>query len=118
MPANIDDDGHIWGETKEELMENIKEKVFQAIGHASVCWKDGVFDSKEAEKIGNDLLIIIKRELSRWIPVGERLPEIRGAIDKEFLVSYKGGGMGIEYSTVFKSYNVTHWQEKPEPPKE
>jgi len=45
-------------------MENIKEKVFQAIGHASVCWKDGVFDSIEAEKVGDELLIEIEKEIT------------------------------------------------------
>ena len=46
-------------------MENIKEKIFQAIGHASVCWDNKVFDSKEAEKVGDNLLIEIEKEITQ-----------------------------------------------------
>lgn len=37
----------------------LEEVVFQALGHASMCWEprpEGVFDSQEASKVGNELL--------------------------------------------------------------
>jgi hypothetical protein len=41
----------------------LEEIVYQAIGHASMCWNprpEGIFDSTEASKIGAELLITIK----------------------------------------------------------
>jgi len=38
--------------------EKIAELVFQALGQASMCWSvtpKGVFDSTQAQKIGNEL---------------------------------------------------------------
>jgi hypothetical protein len=37
----------------------LEEVVFQALGHASMCWTprpEGVFDDEEASKVGNELL--------------------------------------------------------------
>ena len=37
----------------------LKQKIFEAIGHASMCWEPrpkGVFDSTEAGKVGEQLL--------------------------------------------------------------
>ena len=46
-------------------MENLKEKVFQALGEASMCWLPNTgnleFDSSKAVKIGEKLWIEIKK---------------------------------------------------------
>ena len=44
--------------TKERI-EEIREKVFQALGQASMCWDMtpvGVFDSDRAKRIGEELI--------------------------------------------------------------
>ena len=49
---------------KEVIIENsgidkLKTKVFEALGEASMCWDEiptGVFDSTNAERIGNELM--------------------------------------------------------------
>jgi hypothetical protein len=51
-------------------MSILKEKVFQALGEASLCWDEkpyGIFDSTNANRIGNELLLAIKDELMRVI---------------------------------------------------
>jgi len=52
-------------------MSILKEKVFQALGEASLCWDErpyGIFDSTNANRIGNELLLAIKDELMRVMP--------------------------------------------------
>ena len=49
--------------TQDTLPVNrdLEEKVYTAIGHASVCWDDdGVFESEEAKKIGDELITLFK----------------------------------------------------------
>jgi len=45
-------------------MEKLKEEILVAIGHASMCWSNingaGVFDSEQAEKVGDELLEFVK----------------------------------------------------------
>lgn len=42
-----------------EEVKTLKNKVFEALGEVSMCWSEtpkGVFDSTNAERIGNELL--------------------------------------------------------------
>jgi hypothetical protein len=52
-----------------ELNENIKRKIFEDIGQASMCWekvdKAGIFDSIEACKIAEDLCNFIAIEIDK-----------------------------------------------------
>jgi len=41
------------------MKEELQEKVFQALGEASMCWSEtpkGVFDSTKAKEIGEQLI--------------------------------------------------------------
>jgi hypothetical protein len=41
----------------------LEEVVFQAIGHASMCWNprpEGIFDSAEASKVGRELITTLR----------------------------------------------------------
>ena len=72
-------------------MSILKEKVFQALGEASLCWDErpyGIFDSTNANRIGNELLLAIKDELMRVIPK-EKFYEERNIIT---LNSPRGAG--------------------------
>ncbi len=45
-------------------MEALRDAVFQALGEASMCWSEtpkGVFDSEQAVKIGDALLMVIQQ---------------------------------------------------------
>ena len=52
-------------------MENLKEKVFQALGAASVCWLPNtgnlVFDSSKAVEIGEELWKEIKKAINEKV---------------------------------------------------
>lgn len=73
-----------------------------------------------AQKDIPDLLAHIKElesQAIRWIPVGEKLPEIKG--DAFLAYDCDEESMWIESSTRFMKWNnVTHWAELPAPPKE
>ena len=73
-----------------------------------------------AQKDIPDLLAHIKElesQAIRWIPVGEKLPEIKG--DAFLAYDCDEESMWIESSTRFMTWNnVTHWAELPAPPKE
>ena len=52
-------------------MKEIREKIFMAIGEASMCWKPipkGVFDSTKAGKVGDRLTAEIEKIVLGWIP--------------------------------------------------
>jgi hypothetical protein len=62
------------------------------------------------------------KEAQRWIPVGEKLPEVGGEYlvyrevrNEQFILAYEGGRFYYE-GMAFKG--VTHWQPLPAPPKE
>jgi len=41
----------------------LEEVVYQAIGHASMCWTprpEGVFDSEEASRVGAELVTTLR----------------------------------------------------------
>ena len=59
----------------------IREKVFQAIGEASMCWSEtpkGIFESSRAEKIGEELLSDIKQEMVKGVLGVEEIRNILG----------------------------------------
>jgi hypothetical protein len=46
----------------------LEEIVFQALGHASMCWNprpEGLFDSEEASRTGNELLRTLRARGAR-----------------------------------------------------
>ena len=48
-------------------MEKLREQVFMALGHASMCWSEiprGVFDSEQACKVGNELMKAIESHVT------------------------------------------------------
>ena len=72
---------------KGSQMSILKEKVFQALGEASLCWDErpyGIFDSTNANRIGNELLLAIKDELMRVMP--DRLDGLNSMNKGEFYV--------------------------------
>ena len=49
-------------ELQKDIKKSLKTKVFESLGEASMCWSEtpkGVFDSNNAERIGNELLEFI-----------------------------------------------------------
>jgi len=56
---------------KINISTHIKERIFQDIGQASMCWekvnKAGIFDSTEACKIAEDLCNFIAIEMEKSI---------------------------------------------------
>ena len=46
-------------------MKELEEKIYQAIGEASMCWKEtpGVFDDVKAKKIGEDIWVSVLSEI-------------------------------------------------------
>ncbi len=68
------------------------------------------------EKMGEQIKELESQAI-RWIPVGEKLPEIKG--DAFLAYDCDEESMWIESSTRFMKWNnVTHWAELPAPPKE
>ena len=56
--------------TIQELMEEAKQKVFESLGQASMCWTEtpkGVFKSEEAERIGEELLDFLSHAIDQTI---------------------------------------------------
>ena len=56
----------------EQQMSNLRSTLFQALGHASVCWEsapNGVFDSTQALDVGevllSDIVKILELEVDR-----------------------------------------------------
>jgi len=76
--------------------DRIREKVFQAIGEASMCWSEtpkGIFESSRAEKIGEELLSDIKQEILGKLPEKkERTKENIMLKIVEFENAYKADG--------------------------
>ena len=64
----------------------------------------------------------VEQKRGRWIPITERMPEENGA----YLVATERGGVfithyskrGQRFSISRLGSDVTHWQERPMPPKE
>ena len=55
-----------------EESKTLKNKVFEALGEVSMCWSEtpkGVFDSINAERIGNELMDEIENDLPNAIKV-------------------------------------------------
>jgi len=54
---------------REHIPEYIREKVFQAIGHASMCWDSpesaGIFDTEQASEIATELCRFVMAEKSK-----------------------------------------------------
>lgn len=49
----------------ERLPENIFSEIHQAVGHASMCWKDGVFDTEQASEVAFNLCHFIADEMDK-----------------------------------------------------
>lgn len=72
---------------KTKQMKEIKTKVFESIGEASMCWSEtpkGVFDSERAKKIGDEIMELFKsitkeneelREIAEEILYWDTCPE-------------------------------------------
>lgn len=64
----------------------------------------------------------VEQKHGRWIPITERMPEENGA----YLVATERGGVlithywkdGQRFSTTRSRCAITHWRERPRPPKE
>ena len=56
--------------TREYIPDHIREKVFQAIGHASMCWDSpelaGTFDTEQASEIATDICRFVMAEKRKW----------------------------------------------------
>src|SRR6266851_1721416 len=51
----------------KEIMDKLKEIVFQGLGEASMCWSEtpkGVFDSDRAKRVGDEIMQAIEEEMS------------------------------------------------------
>lgn len=82
---------------------SLNSAVFQALGAASACWeyleRAGVFDSEQAERIGQALLQKIREDEGPKLGLAttrQLLEEIKTRIDMDW---YNGGG-GLNYTTV------------------
>ena len=55
---------------RKHIPTYIRERVFQAIGHASMCWetpeKAGVFDTEQASEIATELCQFVMAEKRKW----------------------------------------------------
>ena len=63
---------------QEVIKEQLKTKVFESLGEASMCWSEtpkGVFDSNNAERIGNELLEFIDNIGKTYIIDTKVLPD-------------------------------------------
>lgn len=49
----------------ERLPEHIFSEIHQAIGHASVCWKDGIFDTEQASEVAFNLCHFVADEMDK-----------------------------------------------------
>ena len=56
--------------TREHIPAYIREKIFQAIGHASMCWESpelaGTFDTEQASEISTDICRFVMAEKRKW----------------------------------------------------
>ena len=70
---------------KEAMEEKgLKTKVFEALGEVSMCWSEtpkGVFDSTNAERIGNELMKEIENEVQFYKKAAEDLWQLLDNID-------------------------------------
>ena len=56
-----------------EAVENFKEKMFQSLGQASMCWAEtpkGIFKSDEAKKIGDELILFLESKIRQAVDSG------------------------------------------------
>ena len=55
---------------REHIPDYIREKVFQAIGHASMCWDSpelaGTFDTEQASEIATDICRFVMAEKRKY----------------------------------------------------
>jgi len=62
------------------------------------------------------------REERRWVPVGERLPEVGSLvlafINGEIMETTFCGGGGLAWQTDRRGFNATHWMPMPPGPEE
>lgn len=68
-------------------MEKLQEKIYQALGQASVCWSEtptGIFDEKEANKIAENLINEIN---IHYDPVNAVTDQIKN--DPELFVAWR-----------------------------
>jgi len=61
-------------------IEEIKKQIFEAVGEATMCWSKtpkGIFQSKEAEIIGNRIVSIFESQESRIQELENEVENIR-----------------------------------------
>ena len=79
--------------------------------------EDGVIPACLAEAAARLETLVEER---RWIPVGERLPEVgslvRGFINGESMEATFCGGRGLAWQTNRGGLHATHWQPLPPGP--
>lgn len=71
------------------MNESLKEKIFQSIGEASMCWSEtprGIFNSTKAKEIGEDLVNAI--EVNKFVKGEEVLKILEGLPHDIVLPSY------------------------------
>ncbi len=94
-------------------MENLKTKVFEALGTASMCWTEtpkGVFDSTECQKIGDALWEAIEKKQNEvnskpWLgnaTTAELLAELTARAEIHGYAKYKTTMSSEEYDGMAK----------------
>ena len=98
----------------------MREKLIELVANArgNALWHNA---PNPAEYVA-DMLIANGVTIQKWIPVTERLPEENGAYlvaterDGVFVTHYSKRGQLFSISRL--GVAITHWQERPLPPKE